>query len=176
MSQCGRTFYWGRIDKFIHVKAGLLTTCVDRPERATMYQIGDHNGAFSMFWGHAAKIDGNCRENHLPSCPFCRRRNVKQYLAASAHLVQDTIISVSSSGQPPDRHDHHDDHGENGDNALDVLVGSRLIPGESRQLSSCLEGKCTAWDVLDPRFNFDLPAGFPLKFDTTAGAPIAPEG
>ena len=55
------------------VKAGILCTCVDRPERTKQYNVGDHNGTHSRCWGHATEIDGNLLQNHLPNCSKCQK-------------------------------------------------------------------------------------------------------
>ena len=52
----------------IKVKMGKLLLCVDRPERTSILQVGDHNGTISTFWRHSCKVDRYCKENHLPSC------------------------------------------------------------------------------------------------------------
>jgi len=76
LSVQGKTFYHGGRKEFIRVKAGTVCVCVDRPERASLYQVGDHTGTFSTLWGHAVDVDGKCEDNCLPSCPFCRRQRL----------------------------------------------------------------------------------------------------
>jgi len=71
LSGKGKTFYHGGRRELIQVKAGMVCVCVDRPERASLYQIGDHGGTFSTLWGHAVDVDAKCKDNCLPSCPFC---------------------------------------------------------------------------------------------------------
>ena len=68
LSNEGKMFYHGGIKRIIKVKIRKLLLCVDRPERTSILQVGDHNGTFSTFWGHSCKVDGYCKENHLPSC------------------------------------------------------------------------------------------------------------
>ena len=80
LSSTGRDFYHGGRKEIIRVKAGTVCVCVDRPERASLYQIGDHTGTFSTLWGHAISVDGKCNDNCLPSCPFCRRQRYNRLL------------------------------------------------------------------------------------------------
>jgi hypothetical protein len=49
-------FYHGGLKKLIPVKVGKLSTCIDRPERRSMFQVGDHNGTYSTYWGHACNV------------------------------------------------------------------------------------------------------------------------
>jgi hypothetical protein len=70
-------FYHGGLRKVIPVKVGKLSTCIDRPERSSMFQVGDHNGTYSTFWGHATFVDGECQQNRLPSCVQCRENHLK---------------------------------------------------------------------------------------------------
>jgi hypothetical protein len=60
LSKEGGTFYHGGLKRLIRVKVGKILLCVDRPERAAIFRIGDHNGAFSLVWGMAARVDGLC--------------------------------------------------------------------------------------------------------------------
>ena len=76
----GKTFYHGALRKIITVKAGLVSICVDHPERTAIFQIGDHNGSYSVYFGHATKVDGKCEDNCLPSCPFCHHQRLDQHL------------------------------------------------------------------------------------------------
>lgn len=78
----GGTFYHGGRKELIYVKAGKVGVCVDRPERASLYQIGDHNGTYSTYWGHAVAVDGKAKDNCLPSCPFCRRKRLEDHMMA----------------------------------------------------------------------------------------------
>jgi len=79
LSETGKTFYHGGRKELIRVKAGTVLVCVERPERASLYQIGDHNGTYSTVWGYAMDVDGSCTDNCLPSCPFCRRERLKRW-------------------------------------------------------------------------------------------------
>jgi hypothetical protein len=101
LSAQGTVFYWGAINKFIRVKAGVISTCVDRPERATMYQIGDHNGTFSMCWGNATLVDSTYSMNHLPSCHSCRKLNLEQHRDAAAGVPLDNVDSPLIPGVEP---------------------------------------------------------------------------
>ena len=56
----GKMFYHGGLKRIIKVKMGKLLLCVDRPERTSILQVGDHNGTFSTFGGHSCKVDGYC--------------------------------------------------------------------------------------------------------------------
>ena len=75
----GISVYHGGLNRLIKIKAGVLSTCVDRPERTKMYSVGDHNGSYSVCWGYAAHVDPMRELNCLPSCPFCRNRRVYDY-------------------------------------------------------------------------------------------------
>ena len=74
-------FYHGGLKRIIKVKMGKLLLCVDRPERTSILQVGDHNGTFSTFWGHSCKVDGYCKENNLPSCKDCRKHCLHRIIA-----------------------------------------------------------------------------------------------
>lgn len=80
LSGQGKDFYHGGRREIIKVKAGKVCVCVDRPERASVYQVGDHNGTFSQLWCHAVHVDGNGEDNCLPSCPFCRQKRLDSHL------------------------------------------------------------------------------------------------
>ena len=88
LSGSGKTFYHGGRKELIRVKAGTVCVCVDRPERASLYQIGDHQGTFSTLWGHAVDVDGKCKDNCLPSCPFCRRQRLEHHLQINPNQSQ----------------------------------------------------------------------------------------
>ena len=78
MKDVPQFFFHGGLGKYIEVRIGKLSTCVDRPERCSMFQIGDHNGTYSTLWEHATLVDGHCQQNHLPSCIDCRKQNVME--------------------------------------------------------------------------------------------------
>jgi len=80
LSSQGKWFHHGGRKEFVKVKAGKVGVCVDRPERTSIHQIGDHNGTCSTFWGHAVAVDGKSKDNCLPSCPFCRRKRLEKHL------------------------------------------------------------------------------------------------
>ena len=81
LSNEGKMFYHGGLKRIIKVKMGKLLLCVDRPERTSILQVGDHNGTFSTFWGHSCKVDGYCKENHLPSCKECQKHRLHRIIA-----------------------------------------------------------------------------------------------
>ena len=91
----GKKMYHGGLNRIIQVKAGIVATCVDRPERTKLFQIGDHNGTFSACWSFAAYVDGSRKENCLPSCPFCRHRRVLSYMSGG-HQQQQQILESTS--------------------------------------------------------------------------------
>ena len=76
LSTIGHDFYHGGMRQIIKVKLGKLITCVDRPERASIFKVGDHTGTYSKYWGYAGHIDGSCKFNHLPSCTSCRMKRI----------------------------------------------------------------------------------------------------
>jgi len=82
LSGQGKIFYHGGRRELIKVKAGTVCVCVDRPERASLYQVGDHTGSFSALWCHAVEVDGKCVDNCLPSCPFCRRKRLQSHFGS----------------------------------------------------------------------------------------------
>ena len=49
LSNEGKMFYHGGLKHIIKVKMGKLLLCVDRPERTSILQVGDHNGTFRHF-------------------------------------------------------------------------------------------------------------------------------
>ena len=69
-------FFHGGLGKYVEVRIAKLSTCIDRPERCSMFQIGDHNGTYSTLWEHATLVDVHCQQNHLPSCTDCGKQNV----------------------------------------------------------------------------------------------------
>ena len=76
LSTKGHDFYHGGKKAIIKVKLGKLITCVDRPERASMFKVGDHTGTYSKYWGYAGHVDGSCKFKHLPSCTSCRIKRI----------------------------------------------------------------------------------------------------
>lgn len=85
----GAYFYSGTNKKMIKVKVGKLITCVDRPERTSMFQMGSHNGKYSAYFGYAGFVDGECKLNHLPSCPECRKRRLNTLFHQSASILNE---------------------------------------------------------------------------------------
>ena len=51
LSNEGKMFYHGGLKHIIKVKMGKLLLNVDRPERTSILQVGDHNGTLSTFLG-----------------------------------------------------------------------------------------------------------------------------
>lgn len=92
----GRVMYHGGLNRFIRVKAGIVTTCVDRPKRTKLFKLGDHNGTYSVCWGFAAHIDSTQTENCLPSCPFCRQKRFLCYTGREEE-VPDLLHRLSSA-------------------------------------------------------------------------------
>ena len=76
LSTTGHDFYHGGKKQMIKVKLGKLITCVDRPERTSMFKVGDHTGSYSKYWGYAGDVDPSCKFNHLPSCSLCRHKRI----------------------------------------------------------------------------------------------------
>lgn len=146
----GRDFFVAALKRKIRVKAGIVTTCVDRPERTKQFSIGDHNGSYSVVWGFAAKVDGSCKENHLPSCPFCRRKRVMEYfgLPHSGQLatrqnderldapIADQRISsqqcnVNSDSEDTSKDDESSEKSSDLDNEIEGLDTGRTAEGTS---------------------------------------------
>ena len=95
LSNKGKMFYHGGLKRIIKVKMGKLLLCVDRPERTSILQVGDHNGTFSTFWGHSCKVDGYCKENHLPSCKDCRKHRLHRIIAGKTMNLMRQICFLS---------------------------------------------------------------------------------
>ena len=93
----GKMFFHGGLGELILVKAGQVSVCVDRPERASMFQVGDHNGSYSMMWGHATQVDAQCNDNHLPDCICCRRDRINALLNQSTSCVWSSNVSPAAS-------------------------------------------------------------------------------
>ena len=49
LSNEGKMFNHGGLKHIIKVKMGKLLLCVDRLERTSILQVGDHNGMYSTF-------------------------------------------------------------------------------------------------------------------------------
>ena len=61
-------FYCRALKQNVKVKADVICTCVDHPEQTKIFQVGDHNGTYSLQWGKVHNIDHTLKENHLPNC------------------------------------------------------------------------------------------------------------
>ena len=85
----GVVMYCGKTKKFVRVKLGKLSINVDRPERTSIAQAGDHNGTYSTVFGHATQVDSKCKFNHLPSCEKCRDARIRPFV--------DNLFSGNSS-------------------------------------------------------------------------------
>lgn len=95
LSTTGARLYDGITKKIINVKVGKLITCVDRPERTSMFQIGDHNGTFSSNFGYAGAVDVTCNKNKLPSCPHCRQKRISRLVVernVSNNVIDDNTV------------------------------------------------------------------------------------
>ena len=82
LSSTGLRVYHGGMKRIVKIVIDKLLISVDRPERTTIFQLGDHNGTYSSCWGYATHVDGSCRINHLPSCEECRKKRkqrIKQH-------------------------------------------------------------------------------------------------
>ena len=96
LSNEGKMYYHGGLKRIIKVKIGKLLLWVDRPERTSILQVGDHNGTFSAFWGHSCKVDGYCKENHLPSCKECRKHCLHKIISGEHSESNETDIHAES--------------------------------------------------------------------------------
>ena len=165
LSEEGSLFYHGGKRKVIKVKAGRLSVCVDRPERSSMFQVGDHNGTFSSYWGYTCSVDGTCNENHLPSCQHCRKTLLQK------HILRSTTAALpSGEGRAPDLL-----------SPVDVAEASQSGEGLASQVlhptsETCPHNKCCRWNVLDSSFLSKAPAGYPTSHDTRENAPRPPRG
>ena len=201
----GKMMYHGGLNRLIHVKAGIVSTCVDRPERTKLFQLGDHNGTYSVCWGFAAQIDGSRKTNCLPSCPFCRRERIFRYTGREHSeesldrlMTSTTMMSINSTtSSNSEDHDARDNRADflsvasnsnsgddsdspdtdSDDDTLHESAGS--FPPTARNephTGICPLGKCASWNLLDPAFSFPAPKKFPMMCDNRDGAPIAPLG
>ena len=135
LSKEGAMFYHGGIKRMIRVKVGFLMTCVDRPERTTIYSVGDHNGTYSALWGHACSVDASRLDNNLPSCWHCRaKRATKHSLSFTSSSSGTTAASSPSLASSPDP----------GQQSTSTLLDED--DGE------CEAGQCSNWNVLNESF------------------------
>ena len=98
LSNEGKILYHGGLKHVIKVKMGKLLLCVDRPERTFIKQVEDHNGSFSTFWGHSCKVDGYCKENHLPSCKECWKHHLHKIIAGQHYESNEIDMFLVSEG------------------------------------------------------------------------------
>ena len=98
LSNEGKMFCHGGLKRIIKVKMGKLLLCVDRPERTSILQVGDHNGTFSAFWGHSCKVYGYCKEIHLPSCKECWNHHLHKMIAGEHYESNETDMFLVSEG------------------------------------------------------------------------------
>ena len=155
LSNEGKMFYHGGLERIIKVKMGKLLLCVDRPERTSILQVGDHNGTFSTFWGHSCKVDGYCKENHLPSCKECWKHRLHRIIAGRNYEgIQTDTFPVSD-----------------GANNIPIEYNTR-----KNTIQACNGRKCASWDVLHPSFKFCVPANYPTNYDQRPDAPLPPNG
>ena len=155
LSNHGKMFYHGGLKRIIKVKMGKLLLCVDRPERTSILQIGDHNGTFSTFWGHSCKVDGYCKENHLPSCKECRKHRIHRLINGDNNECNDKNLFCLSDGE--------------NNNPIEYNTQKNTI-------QACNGRKCASWDVLHPSFTFCVPANYPTTYDQRPDAPLPPNG
>ena len=155
LSNHGKMFYHGGLKRIIKVKMGKLLLCVDRPERTSILQIGDHNGTFSTFWGHSCKVDGYCKENHLPSCKECRKHRIHRFINGDNLECNDKDMFPFSDGA--------------NNNPIEYNTQKNTI-------QACNGRKCASWDVLHPSFKFCVPANYPTNYDQRPDAPLPPNG
>ena len=144
LSNEGKMFSHGGLKRIIKIKMGKLLLCVDRPERTSILQVGDHNGTFSTFWGHSCKVDGYCKENHLPSCKECRKHCLHKIISGEQYESNETDLFLACERA---EHIHAESHTEN------------------HFLQPCNGRQCASWDVLHPSFTFCSPANYPTIYD-----------
>ena len=126
-------FYHGGLNHIIKVKMGKLLLCVDRPERTSILQVCDHNGKFSIFWGHSCKVDGYCKENHLPSCKESQKHRLHKIISGRQYESNETDLMLACERT---EHIHAESH------------------AESHVLQQCNGRKCASRDVFHPSFTF----------------------
>jgi hypothetical protein len=64
-----------------------------------MFQIGDHTGTYSTYWGHACHVDGHMGENQLPSCQSCHQQKLSQASHGNYKKTLDDISMKCSHGK-----------------------------------------------------------------------------
>ena len=194
-SSGGMKFYHGGLNQIIHVKAGVLTTCVDRPERTKLFGIGDHNGTYSTCWGVSTVVDVTGTINSLPSCNSCRWNNVKEYTKLTP-AISSAPLSTSAKEKriklntdedpflciPTDNREHEDDSDSSGyvvedgddesNSSSNSEVNTGVVTGQLPALAvskpkgkTCPKNNCASWNILDPHMSFPIPPKFPMKAD-----------
>ena len=110
---------------------------------------------FLHFWGHSCKVDGYCKENHLPSCKECQKHHLHKIISGKHYESNETDILLAC-----ERAEHIDSESHTGNHALQPCNGR----------------KCASWDVLHPSFTFCAPANYPTNYDQWPGAQLPPNG
>ena len=98
LSNEGKMFYHGGLKRMIKVKMGNFFFVLIDQKRTSILQVGEHNGTFLTFWGHSCKVDGYCKENHLPSCKECRKHRLHMSIAGEHHESNETDMFLVSEG------------------------------------------------------------------------------
>ena len=182
--------FHGASSSFIKVKVGVITTCVDRPERTSLFQVGDHNGTFTLCWGIAGKVDPKRKENCLPSCAFCRHKRALDFTGFTIHdpglggRKRDSPSSGSASSSPKPNRQRLNDASQN------APTGPAPPPQTPRNDDAssppppspepyCKLGLCSSWNITDPNMTFHIPKDYPTRFDPNgpqppSGRPISP--
>ena len=155
LSNEGKMFYHGGLKRIIKVEMGKLLPCVDRPERTSILQVGDHNGTFLRIWGYSCKADGYCKENHIPSCREYRKHRLHKIIAGEHYESNETDMFLV------------------GERAKNIHAESHT---RNHALQPCKGRKIPSWDVLHPSFKFCAPANYPSNYDQWLGAPLPPNG
>ena len=140
LSNEGKMFYHGGLKCIIKVKMGKLLLFVDRPERTSILQVGDHNRTYSTFWGHSCKVDGYSKENHLPSCKECHKKFLQSTISGEQHQSNLQELLLFS------------DRTQNNDTPSHVS-------------QPCNGRKCASWNVLHPSFTFCVPTNYPFNYN-----------
>ena len=118
LSNEGKMFHHGGLKRIIKVKMGKLLLCVDQSERTSILQVGDHNGTFLTFWGHSCKVDGHCKESHLPSCKDCQKHCLHKIISGEHYESNETDMLLAGEGA---EHNHAESH--TGNHALQPCNG-----------------------------------------------------
>ena len=148
LSKGDKSFFHGGLKDIFPVKAAQTCVCVDRPERAALFQIGDHNGTYSRCFGKAIQVDGKCQDNKLPSCRNCRGQRLLQHLNPPA---ASTSAAAASNDDRP----------------------SASLP---LSIIHCEQEQCSSWNVHDTNFTCEAPKDCPIVCDQSENAPKPPLG